>query len=86
MASQQEFQVSPPLPGDRDNLQDFAEVVQRNLRSLFELAHTHTIRTTAPTTKELEAGVPVVVNLSGVYYLYVRVSDSQMARVALTLV
>jgi hypothetical protein len=86
MASPQEFPLAPPLPHDRETLQDFAEVAQRNLRDLFELSHEHTIRTTEPLASELQAGVPVVVNLSGTYYLYVRVSDTQVARVALTVV
>lgn len=86
MASPQEFPLSAPLPHDREALQDFAEIAQRNLRDLFELSHEHTIRTTAPLAKELDPGVPVVVNLSGTFYLYVRVSDSQVARVALTIV
>lgn len=86
MSSQQEFQVVPPLEYDRELLRDFAEIIQRNLKNLFDLSHSHSVRTTAPTVKELEVGVPVTVNLSGSYYLYTRVSSTQMVRVGLTLV
>lgn len=86
MASPQEFPVSPPLPGDREALLDFSEVVQRNTKALFDLSHTHYVRDTVPTVDELDPGVPAVVNLSGTFYLYVRVSATQLARVALTLV
>lgn len=42
MASQQEFPLSPPLEADKEHLNDFSEIIQRNLRSLFDLAHEHT--------------------------------------------
>lgn len=85
MATEQSFPVVPPGPTD-GKLLDFSEVVQRNLSTLFEVSHTHVVRTTAPTLSELEIGVPLTVNLSGVYYIYVKVSTTQLARVALTLV
>ena len=86
MSSSQEFPVAPPTKNDLETFKDFSEIIQRNLRDLFELSHEHRILTSAPTLSDLEAGVSVVVNLNGVFYLYVKVSATQIARVALTLV
>ena len=85
MATTQEFFVSPPGPDD-GKLEDFAEVVQRNVSKLFDLSHSHVVRTTVPTVSELSIGIPVTVVISGVYYIYVKVTATQLARVALTLV
>ena len=85
MATTQQFQVQPPTAEDT-KLTDFAEVIQRNVSRLFDLSHEHPVRTEAPTTSDLMIGVPVTVLLSGTYYLYVKVSSTQLARVALTLV
>lgn len=86
MASQQEFQVSPPLETDKETLQDFSEIIQRNLQKLFELAHEHRTRDSEPKAKDLDIGIPIVVNLSGTYYLYVKINDTQLARTALTVI
>jgi hypothetical protein len=85
MATTQAFQVSPPGPEDT-KLQDFAEVIQRNVSRLFDLSHEHVVRTTVPTISELSVGVPVTVLIGSTYYLYVKVSTTQLARVSLTLV
>jgi hypothetical protein len=86
MASDQEFLVSPPLPNDRDALVEFSEVVQRNLERLFNISHSHDILTAVPNAVDVEIGIPFVVNLEGTYYLYVRVSATELARVTLALV
>lgn len=85
MSTKQPFQVSAPTPDD-SLLQDFAEVINRNISRLFDLSHTHPVRTTVPLATDLQVGVPVTVLVSGTYYIYVKVSDTQLARVALTLV
>lgn len=85
MATTQQFPVSPPTAEDT-KLADFAEVIQRNVSRLFDLSHEHPVRTAVPTTSELTIGVPVTVLVSGTYYIYVKVSATQLARVALTLV
>jgi hypothetical protein len=85
MATTQQFTVNPPAPEDTQ-LSDFSEVIQRNVSRLFDLSHEHPVRTTTPTISELSIGVPVTVLISGTYYLYVKVSTTQLARVALTLV
>jgi hypothetical protein len=85
MATTQEFPVSPPGPED-GKLQDFSEVIQRNVSRLFDLSHEHPVRTTVPTVNELSIGVPVTVFIDPTYYLYVKVSSTALARVTLTLV
>lgn len=85
MATTQEYPVSPPGPED-GRLNDFAEVIQRNVSRLFDLSHEHPVRTTVPTVSELSIGIPVTVFISPTYYLYVKVSSTALARVALTLV
>ena len=85
MATSQQFPVAPPSQSD-SKLQDFAEVIQRNVSRLFDLSHEHPVRTVVPTTSELSVGVPVTVLINGTYYLYVKVSATQLARVALALV
>jgi hypothetical protein len=85
MSTRQTYNVTPPTPED-STLQDFSEVVQRNVSTLFDLSHTHPVRTTVPTVNELEIGTPVTVLTGGTYYIYVKVSTTQLARVALTTV
>lgn len=85
MATTQQFQVQPPT-GDDGKLEDFSEIIQRNVSRLFDLSHEHPVRTSTPTVNDLTIGVPVTVLISGTYYLYVKVSTTQLARVALTLV
>lgn len=85
MATSQQFTINPPSADDTQ-LSDFAEVIQRNASRLFDLSHEHPVRTTVPTASELSIGVPVTVLTGGTYYLYVKVSTTQLARVALTLV
>lgn len=85
MSTKQPFQITPPNADD-SLLQDFAEVINRNVSRLFDLSHTHPVRTTVPTPAELQMGIPVTVLTGGTYYIYVKVGDTQLARVALTLV
>jgi len=48
------------------------EVIQRNLEDLFHCAHTHDLRTTAPSSNEGSVGDIIPVLLSGTGYLYIK--------------
>jgi hypothetical protein len=87
MAIEQSFSVAPPNEADKETLNDYSEIIQRNFESLFGLAHSHGVRTSVPSTQEGEMNDIITVNLEGTYYLYVKVSKTQWARTAaLTLV
>lgn len=60
------------------------EVVQKSFEQLFGFAHDHLVRQSAPTSRDGMPGDIVPVNLSGVYYLYVKMTSTVWARVALT--
>lgn len=62
------------------------EVVQKSFEQLFGFAHDHLVRTTAPTSREGTPGDMTPVNLSGTYYLYIKMTSTVWARVALTAV
>lgn len=49
-----------------------AEVLQENLRQLFEAGHLHTGRTTAPSISEGAVWDIIPVELSGSAYLYIK--------------
>jgi hypothetical protein len=61
-----------------------AEVVQRNLEDLFQFAHEHVVRTTAPSASEGAVGDVIPVVISGVGYLYVKFPSIGWKRVQLT--
>jgi hypothetical protein len=87
MAIEQSFQVVPPSSADKESLNDYTEIIQRNLDALYGAAHTHGVRTSAPDSQDGEQNDIVIVNLEGTYYLYVKVSNTQWARTAsLTLI
>jgi hypothetical protein len=52
MTIRQQQPVSPPRPEDRDTLNDYSAIFQDNFVQLFEIAHRHTIRSTAPASNE----------------------------------
>jgi len=62
------------------------EILQKSLDQLFGYAHEHLVKTTAPTSKDGIPGDIVPVNLSGTYYLYIKITSTVWARVALTAV
>lgn len=82
MAKQQKRYVSAPITGDRESLSDFSSVVQDNLADIYDLAHTHDIRTTAPEANEGMTGDIVLVELSGAHYLYCKISGDTWKRTA----
>lgn len=57
------------------------ETIQRNLEDLFQFAHTHEIRTTAPSSTEGSVGDIVPVLLNGTGYLYIKFSTVGWKRV-----
>ncbi len=69
--SQPEF-VSPQAPGPA-GASNFAAAVQRNFQALFQDAHTHGVRITAPASNEGKPGDVIPVELSdGTAWLYVK--------------
>lgn len=61
-----------------------AEVVQRNLEDLFEDAHIHNLKTTAPLVNEGSVGDIIPVELNGIGYLYVKYPTIGWKRIALS--
>jgi len=61
-----------------------AEVVQRNLEDLFEDAHAHTLRTTAPSANEGMVGDVIPVELNSIGYIYVKYPTIGWKRIALS--
>jgi hypothetical protein len=48
MAKTQERPMSAPAASDKETLRDYTAVLQLNLESLFDHAHDHTVRSSAP--------------------------------------
>lgn len=72
MALRQPEPLSPPLSPDREILNDYSTVIQKNLEQLFELAHGHTVRTVAPTSNEGEIGDIVLVQTTTTFSIYAK--------------
>ena len=68
----QQIPISPPLQDDRDTLSDFSSDVQRNLESLFEIAHAHSYRTSVPSSNEGNTGDIYLVEESSTFKLYAK--------------
>jgi len=64
--------ISPPILNDRDTLDDFSAVIQRNIEDLFELAHKHRYRTSAPSSNEGDVGDIYLVEESSTFKVYVK--------------
>lgn len=84
MAKQQKRQVVPPIVGDQGTLNDFSSIVQDNFKQLFDLAHTHEVRSTVPAYNEGQVGDIVLVFISPTYYVYAKVTTQMWLRVALS--
>lgn len=84
MSKSQEFPLSAPLQTDKDTLSDFSATIQRNLEDLFRDAHSHEVKTAAPSTNDGAVGdvVPVVTNST--YYLYIKFPTVGWKRVSLS--
>ena len=48
MAIRQQQPISPPRPEDKELLDDYSSIIRDNFIQLFQAAHTHNVRTTAP--------------------------------------
>ena len=72
MAIRQPQPVSPPLPEDKDNLLDFAAILQDNFRELFQVAHQHIIKTTIPASNEGNVGDIALVESNSTFAIYVK--------------
>jgi hypothetical protein len=81
MAKQQRRPLAPPLETDK-LFRDYTAVIQNNLDDLFNDAHTHTIRTSIPLPTDGIVGDIVVVNLTGTYYIYVKVDNTVWKKTA----
>lgn len=64
--------ISPP-PAGQTGLVNFAASIQRDFQALFQDAHVHGVRTTAPASNEGKPGDVIPVELSdGTAWLYVK--------------
>ena len=86
MSSLQQNRVAPPKEVDKGGLNDFAEVVQRNLESLFGYAHEHMVRTTAPGSTDGKAQDIVLVDDGTNVYVAVKTSRGWFKSANLTAV
>jgi hypothetical protein len=84
MPQDQRQKISPPTNNDLKSLNDFASVVQYAFEDLFETAHIHSVRTTAPTDNDGSVGDIMLVELSGVGYIYAKLPTLGWKRVALS--
>ena len=75
MTIRQQQPISPPRPEDSELLNDFASILQDNFMQLFEIAHRHTIRTTAPAINEGNVGDIVLTEISGTFSIYAKFSS-----------
>lgn len=82
MAKQQTRPIAPPVQADVESLQDFSSVIQDNLFDLFNAAHDHNTRTTAPASTEGVVGDIVLVFLSPDWYIYAKVDTTTWKRTA----
>ena len=86
MPIQQNTPIVPPDRGDT-GLEGYTTNIQDNMSILYDAGHTHPIRTTFPRANEGNVGDIVGVNINSLYYLVVKISNTQWARTdALTLI
>lgn len=83
MATLQNDPVAPPTQYD-ERLQDFAEIIQRNLGELFDLAHQHGVRIDFPGGTDGTASDIVSVDDGTNVYLLVKTSRGWFRTAALT--
>jgi len=84
MPLDQRQKVSPPTGVDIKSLKDFASIIQYAFDDLFQDAHIHSLRTTAPSASDGEVGDIFLVELSGVGYIYAKLPTLGWKRVALS--
>lgn len=83
MALLQNDPVAPPTLTD-DSLKDFAEIIQRNMDELFQIAHQHGVRVTFPGATDGMASDIVSVDNGTSVYLLVKTSRGWFRTAALT--
>ena len=84
MTIRQQQPVSPPRPEDRESLDDYASITQDNFRQLFQIAHRHGVRTTAPSSNEGNVEDIILVETSTEKYIAVKFSSGWFRTAALT--
>lgn len=84
MARKQKTPLVPPILDDKKSLSDYSSIIQRNFEDLFNDDHTHNLKTTVPSSTDGSPQDIIIVNLSGTYYLYVKVSTTLWKRIALS--
>lgn len=84
MPIDQRQKVSPPQNNDLNSLKDFASIIQQAFDDIFELAHSHPVRTTAPTANEGSVGDIQLAEIGGIGYIYVKLPTLGWKRVALS--
>jgi len=72
MSLDQRIPIPPLLGTDEKSIKDTFAAFQQNFNDIFEAAHQHNYRTTAPSDEEGASGDIALVNLSSTYYLYVK--------------
>lgn len=75
--------IAPPTSSD-DALQDFSEIIQRNMEELFTLAHGHAVRSTFPGATDGSVGDILPYDDGTTVYLLVKTSRGWFRTAALT--
>lgn len=83
MGALQNDPVAPPVSTDR-GLQDFSEIIQRNMEELFTLAHAHAPRTTLPEATDGMVGDIVGYDDGTTVYLLYKTNRGWFRTAALT--
>lgn len=79
---QQGNPVVPPQPTDA-KLRDFSQIIDNNLKTLFQAAHVHKIVTSVPNDRDGDVGDIYLIDITGAKKIAVKFSDGWYA-VALT--
>lgn len=78
MSIQQSQPVVPPQPVD-GKLRDFSQIIDGNLKTLFQAAHVHKIVTVAPTLRDGDIGDIYLLDIAGAKKVCVKFSDGWYA-------
>lgn len=71
MAKRPTRPIAPPVESDA-SLKNFTAVLKYNLDELFDVAHFHEIKTSAPTDDQGSTGDICLVEASGTYKIYAK--------------
>lgn len=75
--------VTPPTTTD-EGLNDFSEIVQRNMEELFQIAHQHPVRSTLPGATDGSVNDIVIYDDGTTVYLLAKTSRGWFRTAALT--